>query len=781
MKPLHRIVVAAVLVSTAAATPLLAHASSGKTLSWNSPVTFDGGPLVGTYKSGVCLPVSCSAITVNISDSVAKTWTKTPGGVVATIAWRDPNAEIDLFAYDDKLNVLDQSNFGGITYQRVFIANPRRGAYQFWAESFSGQATTFTGTVALVQQPTAHVLAQRPSMQWSPPAVVDPQITTGEPGIRNTASGQSFVDAPWRPTTGSSMLWRSQPAEGDLTYQLLQAHAAGTVNDPRPRNCSTTTGGTDADATALPDGRLLFADLDIASVSIARSDDDGATWSCGPVSASTPDVDRPWLAAAPNADGAGPGVDAYLTYRAYALSGQFATGLTSNAPRIQVDVSRDDGQTWTPAASIGDAPGRAQAVAGAPVYVKDPGPVFTDSAGRAFVPFASPNGRAYIARSVDGARTWTVSLIAQRGGTPDYGFVAGAADSAGNLYVAWVDQGTFAVVYSVSADHGLSWSPPRQVNQPGTVAAMAWVAAGRSGDVAIGWYGAATGARPDLASGSTQWFPYVARSLDAPAARPHFQTTAVTTAPVHQGPLCVPDLPPTNCPTKQFGDLMMVAMTPARQLRASFDDDAGGSSAPFVETAVQTSGSGMADAVTANETRGDAVVSGNVVPQLDFVAQPSWAPTSSGARVTVPLADAHNLGAAAAAYDAGTGSEAVWLLTWRTTDGGLRYAGLRIDNAGPGLFFGGRRPVAVAFGPDSSYASYPDATPATQPRVTGAVDVAQGALTLNIPSWLAGGAALSSLQAWSLVGDPQHGQPQPLVVADSTPPRLNRTTPATSA
>src|SRR5438067_10176358 len=122
MRASLRLVAAFAIVAGAAGCPLLAHADPTG-LSWARPTTtFDGGPLVGTYKSGHCLPTSCAAITVTIDNTVAAGWAKTPGGIVATVQWTDPNAEVDLFAYDAQLAVLDQANFGGVTSQRVFVA-----------------------------------------------------------------------------------------------------------------------------------------------------------------------------------------------------------------------------------------------------------------------------------------------------------------------------------------------------------------------------------------------------------------------------------------------------------------------------------------------------------------------------------------------------------------------------------------------------------------------------------------------------------------------------------
>jgi hypothetical protein len=427
-------------------------------------------------------------------------------------------------------------------------------------------------------------------------------------------------------------------------------------------------------------------------------------------------------------------------------------------------VTRDDGKSWSSVASIGDGPDAPQVIAGAPVLIKDPGNLFNDNAGDVYEPFGGPDGRIYVSHpSASGA--WTTTLVSSRAGSADYGFVSGAADAAGNAYIAWIDQGTFAVVYSVSGDHGATWGQPVQVSQPGTVNVMPWLAAGRSGDVAIGWYGAVGSARPDLLGPATQWRPTVARSLDAAAARPTFETDTLTSRPVHAGALCVPDLPTGVCGSKQFGDLFMVAIDADGQLRASFNADAG-AAVPFIETVVQTSGLGLSAPVqsASTETRGDTSVPGAAA--FDLTAPPDAAGTS----VSLHVADATDIADASDAYVSSTGSQATWLVTWLGPDGHVRYAGLRSDKANGPVFFGGTTVANTTDGENSNYATYPDATPSGGTPVTGNVSPASGIITLSLPGWLRGDGHLDSLQTWTMFGAPQASEPLPLTVIDSTAP-----------
>jgi hypothetical protein len=741
-------------------------------LTWSKPsIGFEGGPLVGAYRRGSCLPTSCAKIQVTVDDSAARRWQRDTGGLVVSIAWPDPNQELDLFVYDAKGTELDMANFGGVTSQRVFVANPPAGTYDILVQSFSGAGATFTGTAQLDLQ-NAPVIRTVPStMRFSPTALVDPQLTTGEPGIRLAPNGQAFAHAPWHASTTTSFVWRSQPREGNLTYRLLDGFIAAGVSEPRHRACAGSSGGADNDVAVGRDGNVLVADAALATVGVSRSSDNGRTWECSAVSSTVPDDDRPWIAMAPTADGTGPATDAYLAYRAMSLSGQFATGATDMPVRLQIDRTTDAGRTWQGVAGVGDGRQRIQ---GAPVYMKEPGQVFTDHRNGMFVPFSAPGGRVYLARSLDGGKHVDVQLVSQRLGTPAYAFVAGAADRAGNIYIAWVDLGTFALVYTRSTDRGRSWSAPQRINPMGTTAVFPWVAAGAGGDLAIGWYGTAEAVRPDLQPATAKWFPYVARTLGADRAHPVFQRAAMTSTPIHIGPLCVADTP-CDPATRRFGDFFQLDIDRTGALRAAFNDDAGAVSA-YIVTATQTGGLGTKRRLHVAETRRDATYAAGgataaYFPQLDFTALPKVSSTNTGLRLTMPVASTDDPAAALAAYDAGAGTVATWLATWRNSDGQLRFAAAQADPTGAIGFFGGTTPGNATMGPDSGYATYADGTPAGATPVTGRFGP-NGAITLNLPRWLTTGADFSSLQAFALVGVPQRGQPMPLELIDSTPPRL---------
>ena len=277
-----RLGIAAALIATAGVTPLVLAGVAPNQLSWSAPtVAFDGGPVSGPYRRDTCLPTSCVKVPVTVTDYVGSSWASRPGGLVVTISWADVTHELDLFVYDGNGQRLDQQNFGGVTSQRAFVANPPAGTYEIWVQSFSGVATSFTGTATIANQaPRPVAVSTSDTMQFSPVALVDPQLTSGEPGLRLSPTGQAFVDAPWHASTTTSFVWRSSPAEGNYTFGLLDSQLAGKVDDPRHRSCSGSSGGADTDVAAGPGGLLLLADAALATVGVSRSTDNGTTWTC---------------------------------------------------------------------------------------------------------------------------------------------------------------------------------------------------------------------------------------------------------------------------------------------------------------------------------------------------------------------------------------------------------------------------------------------------------------------------------------------------------------------
>ena len=65
-----------------------------------------------------------------------------------------------------------------------------------------------------------------------------------------------------------------------------------------------------------------------------------------------------------------------------------------------------------------------------------------------------------------------------------------ATDSAGNVYIAWIDKTNSNLYYSFSTDQGHSWSAPVRVNSSGSATnEFDWAQAGSTGLLTLAWYG----------------------------------------------------------------------------------------------------------------------------------------------------------------------------------------------------------------------------------------------------------------------------------------------------
>jgi hypothetical protein len=108
------------------------------------------------------------------------------------------------------------------------------------------------------------------------------------------------------------------------------------------------------------------------------------------------------------------------------------------------------------------------------------------------------NDTIYVGKSTNGGLTWTDTRIF--GVAPSTKrelnmlFPVITADKTGNLYAVWSD--TYRIQYSVSTNHGATWSKPYQVNtdnrgvapDPGKADVFPWIAANKTGFLDVVWY-----------------------------------------------------------------------------------------------------------------------------------------------------------------------------------------------------------------------------------------------------------------------------------------------------
>jgi hypothetical protein len=176
-----------------------------------------------------------------------------------------------------------------------------------------------------------------------------------------------------------------------------------------------------------------------------------------------------------------------------------------SATKVRMAISRDRGQTFSPAVTLS-----APAEVGPAVTYVYPS---VDAAGDVYVSVVSfpPSGKAssiYVARSSDDGRTWSPFVQA----VPDVGLLPTAAlpnttfrdgivesftasrTHAGHLYLTYEnwDGAQFDVYFTQSLDGGVTWAPPARVNDNPAPAAsdqfQPAVAEGPGGAVAVAFY-----------------------------------------------------------------------------------------------------------------------------------------------------------------------------------------------------------------------------------------------------------------------------------------------------
>ena len=298
-------------------------------------------------------------------------------------------------------------------------------------------------------------------------------------------------------------------------------------------------GGGDTDLAVAPVKNrrgfynVYVASLTLANVDVSTSTNGGATWRLNPAAARIAGDDREWIAA----DGRSKVCISYHDLATF---------------NVNVDCSFDAGASFEHA-----VPGAIDAAHLFLLQNNQIGNLAIDP--RRHILYQPIVGIAnvgetvcgllnlckyhaiWMAVSVDGGRTFTDYPV-YVGPSPQvmyaHQFPSVAVDRAGNVYVVFSDDRT--VYYSVSTDHGRSWSPPAAISRsPATTAIFPWVAAGDAGKLDVVYYGTsyADGGPPDRYPRSAAWFVYFAQNLNATKRGSRF-TQVRATPVVHYGGVC---------------------------------------------------------------------------------------------------------------------------------------------------------------------------------------------------------------------------------------------------
>jgi hypothetical protein len=187
----------------------------------------------------------------------------------------------------------------------------------------------------------------------------------------------------------------------------------------------------------------------------------------------------------------------------------------------------------------------------------------------------------YIAKSVDGATSWTRIKIADLPNTVNPGniFVQMAIDRAGNLYYNWSQaqnvtadgEGEQDIYYTFSTNGGMNWVPPINLTgENNDSAVFSWMVAGDAGQVDLVYYKSNSGANSNVNVGQV-WNVYFAQSQNALNTGANFKSVQVSTEPNHIGDISTGGL--TGSSNRNLLDFITVDVDHLGAAHVVYSDD----------------------------------------------------------------------------------------------------------------------------------------------------------------------------------------------------------------
>jgi hypothetical protein len=305
----------------------------------------------------------------------------------------------------------------------------------------------------------------------------------GEPAIHVSRANNVFLGSE-NGLGGGSELWRGLGAIGGSGASGCGLEYRGQPN--AVSGIGASGGDIDLAVANAPNAagnyNLYVASLNLGSVNVATSTDNGTTFSQVPVQGGLPGDDREWIAAF--------GAEtSLLSFHAIA---------TNN---IEVLRSDNGGKTYTHesfAIPVGDYKESRNELGNLVIDHRNlPAGAGNFYAYQSFVAPSSSTGEhnneAFLAVSADGGHTWTDEPIpcsvAASGTDLDHNFPNVSVDPAGKVWYAWSDNHTVST--AVSGDHGQTWTCSGPVSTGSAQAIFPWLAATSAG-VDLVYYGAPT-------------------------------------------------------------------------------------------------------------------------------------------------------------------------------------------------------------------------------------------------------------------------------------------------
>ena len=306
----------------------------------------------------------------------------------------------------------------------------------------------------------------------------------------------------------------------------------------------------DPDLAVDVDGTVWFSALWIGCTSVAMSRDAGETWTANPAACNAPVSDRQYVV--PTSGGT-----AYLYSHQLPTFWQMAAKTT------------DFGATWIPTAPVEPVTNTLLTESSG----WGGGGFWNEAKDSVWFTWAWNGGDGWspgYAVTRDGGASWETGQLPSMGGDGlGLSLVVGAADEAGNVYLAWGEtagEGT-AIYLAASADDGATWTDPMRVDNATGSKVFPAITAGAPGKVAVAFYESADEAYPDDVAGS--WNVTLAWTSDAFAAEPTFERGTLSPSPVKEGGICISG---TTCTSdREFADYFQIHVLPDGRVGAIYN------------------------------------------------------------------------------------------------------------------------------------------------------------------------------------------------------------------
>lgn len=344
--------------------------------------------------------------------------------------------------------------------------------------------------------------------------VIDPSGGQGEPSMGIAPDGTIFANGLSAPGSGNSgSVFKS--TDGGATWKRIADPTA-----PMPN--------FDPDLAVSHDGTVWFSSLWLGCSSTGASKDGGKSWTTSHAACVPAAGDRQYVVP---------------------MGGCKALIYSHQVPTLQqmVATTTDCGATWTP---VGSSEGPVPLLLGNSgwggggfwnVAKKSAYLTWTQFDGGLVDVQGTGTWHPAAAISRDEGKTWTLAKLPNAGGSPvGLSLVVGAADAAGNSYLAWAEakDKDMAVYIASSQDDGKTWSKPILVDGDAGSKVFPAITAFENGHVAVAYYHADKNGYPSSVPADTRWNVTLAWTHDALSENASWERANLSTNSVRTGPIC---------------------------------------------------------------------------------------------------------------------------------------------------------------------------------------------------------------------------------------------------